>query len=256
MKKTALWMLYDNRSSKEFSVFQVHFDDNIMQNETLIPSRTINKVQRHGSSIIDFHSIDTEPLKFSINLAFDGEITENDKVEIVRWLNKNSYKPLIFATMPEHIYYAVATSIDLTHNTLQKGYFTVNFECNAPWAFTKVLTSGKKNISTSETVSLESESVFNTELVKVEVTVLDDGDLLIHNETNETELRFADLINGTKIIIDCLHHSIEAADSEEQLVLINDNKENYSWLQLAAGRNKISIAGNCEIEIFWQGIKV
>ena len=88
------------------------------------------------------------------------------------------------------------------------------------------------------------------------IQTISSGDLLIKNNTNQSELRFEDLDANLDITIDCFNHIIEAYDENDDEVIINDNKTSHSWLQLMSENNNISITGDCRLKIFWQGIRI
>lgn len=256
MRTTALYLSFNGYSSKEFDILQVNFENGMMLTETLIPSINVNKTQRQNSSVTDFYSLSNSPLTFTVNMVFDKEFTDDDKIKVIRWLKQETYKPLIFDTKPDDVYYAVVTGIDFTHNTLKKGYFTVSFECNAPWPYTKVLMTDEFTITNSYSFNVQSNSVFDTKIVKVILEVKADGNLLIKNKTNNTELNFTGLVNGTKMTIDCFNHSVEATNSSDETILVNDKKQNHSWLELMAENNNIEVTGSCDLKIFWQGTRI
>lgn len=256
MRKTALWIQYDGYSSKSFKVFQVNFESGLMQTETLLPSRTLNTTRRQNSSISDFYSVTESVLSFDVNLVYDGEFTQDDIVAAMRWLKKDTYKPLIFETEPENVYYAMPTKIDFTHDTLSKGYFTVTFECNSPYPYTKIQMSNQYIVNGSTDIKIQSNSVFDTQIVKVLMITKGTGNILIKNKSNQTELSFENIPSGLKINCDCYNHQIYCVDSSGNEVLINNNKKSKSWLELMAENNNISIEGNIEVQIFWQGTRI
>ena len=80
--------------------------------------------------------------------------------------------------------------------------------------------------------------------------------ILIKNKSNQTELNFENIPSGLKINCDCYNHQIYCVDSSGNEVLINNNKKSKSWLELMAENNNISIEGNIEVQIFWQGTRI
>lgn len=256
MRKTALWIQYNGYSSKSFKVFQVNFESGLMQTETLLPSRSLNTTRRQNSSISDFYSISEGVLTFEVNLVYQDKFTEKDKQVAMKWLKQSTYKPLIFETEPENIYYAIPTQIDMSHDTLQKGYFTVQFECNAPYPFTKVQMTPQYICQDSLDVKLQANSVFDTSIIKVQAITKGSGNILIRNKTNNTELNFSDVPAGVKVTFDCYNHQIYAIDSNQKEILLNNKKNNRSWLELISEYNDIHIEGNMELQIIWQGIQI
>ena len=256
MRKTALWIQYDGFSSKNYNVFQVNFESGLMQKETLLPSRNINKTTRQNSFISDFYSVTEEPLTLEVNLVYKDRFTDQDIVNAMRWLKQDTYRPLIFESEPENVYYAIPTKIDMSHDTLRKGYFTVQFECNAPYPFTKVQMSPQYACTTTLEDDINSNSVFDTQIVKVQVKTKARGDFLIKNKSTDTELRLIDVPANLKITFDCLNHQIYAVNSNNEEVLINNNKNNHSWIELMAENNTIYAEGNIDFQIIWQGIRI
>lgn len=256
MRKSALWVEFDGQSSMGYDVFQINFENNLIQNEEIITTRTINKVQRQNSNITDFYSITNSPLTFKVEFYCTKPITEEKKYSIIRWLKKDTYKTLRFDTMPDTYYYVIATKIDIGHNSMQRGYFSVEFECNSPYGYTRVLTSDEYIISGTKNVNINSLSVFDTSIIKILVKTNGNGDLLIKNLSNDTEINLSDLDADIKITIDCLNHSLYALDDSDNEILIQDKKQNHSWLEFVPGVNNLSLNGNCEIQILWQGIKI
>lgn len=256
MRKTALWIEYDGQSSQGFGVYQVNFENGQMQSEEIIPSRTVNKVQRQNSSVTDFYSITNSPLVITIDLYLDKPLTEAEKVKVVQWLKKDTYKTLRFETMPDTYYYCVATKIDLSHNTMSKGYFSVSFECNSPYAYTATLISNQYILDTPVELDIDSLSVFDTRIIRIMGTMDADGDFYIKNMNNGTEFYIKGLAEGTNFIFDCFNHETYANDADGNNIVIQDKKQNHSWLQFVPGNNHLHIETNATFRIFWQGIKI
>lgn len=256
MRKNALWIEFDGQSSQGYDVYQINFENGLMQNEEIITTRTINKVQRQNSSVVDFYSVTNSPLTIRAEFYCSKPITEEKKYSIIQWLKKDTYKTLRFDTMPDTYYYVIATKIDLNHNTMAKGYFSVEFECNAPYGYTQILLSDEYIVNGNNTVNLNSLSVFNTKIIKIITTINGDSNFLIRNLTNNTEINFNSLVSGTKITIDCLNHNIYAVDINGDEILIQDKKQNHSWLEFVPGINNLYFEGNCDLQILWQGIKL
>lgn len=256
MRKSALWVEFDGQSSQGYDVYQVNFENGLMQSEEIITTRTVNKVQRQNSSVVDFYSITNSPLTIKAEFYCSEPITEDRKYSIIKWLKKDTYKTLRFDTMPDTYYYVIVTKIDINHNTMLKGYFSVEFECNAPYGYTQVLLSDEYTINGTQSVNINSLSVFDTQIITVIAEIKGDSNFLIRNLTNDTEINFSGLVSGTKITIDCLNHNIYAKNSDGDDILIQDKKQNHSWLEFVPGVNNLSLSGNCDFQILWQGIKL
>lgn len=254
MKDTALWIEFDGVSSEEYNICQVNFDNSLMTTEAVIPSRTINVNQRQNSSTSDFYSVTNSELEISLDLYIDGEITLDIKNSIIQWLNKNTYKKLRFETLPDNYYYVMATKIDLTHNRLGKGYFSVSFICNSPFAYTNTLASDHYIIDGTETIEINSNSVFDTSIIKILITTTDAGDVSIVNQSNSSEFKLSDVATDLNITADCYNHNLYVLDSTSTEVIMSNT--NRKWLELSPGNNNIILTGTFEITFYWQGIKI
>lgn len=258
MKNTALNFTYGNQSSMAFGVTKINLNDSVLQEETILPGRTIKAEMRRFSETMDLYSIEfEEPLSFEMELLLDDSFDRNSLRGIVRWLKRNTYLPLIFDTMPDTVFYAIMSSDFVIHHNLRnQGYLRVAVSCNAPYGFTLVQSSPIYINSGTTDVALSANTDFDTLLVKTLIKKVGDGDLLIKNMSNQTEFNLVGLLNGDQIILDSYNHIMSASDINDNEIIINDKKINHSWVTFWTDNNSIRLTGDAEIQFLWQGIKV
>lgn len=258
MKKTALNFVYGNQSSMAFEITKINLDNSVIHEETILPERTIISEMRKHTDIMDIYSIEyNTPLTFEMELLLSDEFTRSSLRSVIRWLKRDTYLPLIFDTMPDTVFYAVmASDFIVYHNMRNQGYLKVVVTCNAPYGFTLVQSSPIYQNTGTNQISIISNSDFDTSLIKALIKKNGNGDLLIKNISNNTEYNLVGLLDGDQIILDSYNHIISATDINGNEIIINDKKNNHSWLTLWTENNQIQIVGDAEIQFLWQGSKV
>jgi len=264
MKQTALHFTYGNQSSMAFGVSKINFDSGVLQEEIILPERTLNTEMRKHTNIMDFYSINYDkPLEIEMEILLDDKWKEEGflhrkyLVNVIRWLKRETYLPLIFDTMPDTIFYAIMSSdFVIYHNSRNQGYLKVRATCNSPYGFTMVQNSPIYTNTGLSNIQIIANSDFDTSLIKVLIKKHGDGNLLIKNISNGTEINMENLENGDQIIIDNFNHMMSATDIDDKEIIINDKKINHNWLVFWTNVNQLELNGDAEIQFLWQGIKI
>lgn len=169
----SLHFIYDNFSSEDMGIFNVQVGGGLYE-EYFLPERVINEQKPFGREKPYLINVTHEPISFSMTLLFNNGIGEAQRKKVARWLYQDYYKPLIFSSDPNKIFYALLEGeSSLTHNGAGEGYITVNVRCDSPYAYSpeyfeeNILPSNSNNNGEKEfTISTANTSKYD--LTKLE----------------------------------------------------------------------------------------
>lgn len=243
---------YDGISSKSMRCFIVNTSGGLFE-ETFLPSRSINEDKVNGRYKPYFKGVDIEPLSFSLSIFIEGWRDTKNLREIARWLFKGYYKPLIFESDPEKIYYAMFIGDSkLFHNGCRDGYITLEVRCDSPFRY-----SHPKTFSITSNQNGVHKTIFNEgDLIarpKLKITMLDSGNIKIINNTNNQEFIMNNLLKNEIIEADCANEYLKSS-LEETLSIYRYENHNDIWLDFEAfSENKLTFIGDfkCELTIEW-----
>lgn len=158
--------MYDGQSSKDFGVFIASTDTGLFK-ENFLPERNIIEKKVLGRDRPYLQRVEHEPLSFSLSFALEdwGNTYEIDYIRrIARWLFKDYYRPLIFDSNPNRIFYAmVEGDSTLFHNGAKEGYIELNIRCDSPFSYSPeytLLNTEFRNSNTPINI-IDSGSSFN-----------------------------------------------------------------------------------------------
>ena len=200
------------------------------------------------------YRVDEEPLTFSIAVLLDEdkEWSYEKRREVINWLFKKEYKEFRSLDFPNIVYYVIAAGdAKLTLASSQRGYFTIEFRCDAPHGWTYPVSVIDYDLSTNTTSTIiEIENLSNIrEVYYPELEFVLQG--------TSTSLSIVNLSDGLRTF------SFSGLNTSEEIYVDNDkqriitsvantyrlDKFNKNWLRLVQGANRLQITGKCTLQI-------
>lgn len=137
--RESLYFIFDGKSSKDFGIFLGSTGGGLFQ-DIFLPTRNIIEKKITGREKPYLQRVEQEPLSFSFSFVL-GDWSETDNIDylrsVTRWLFQDQYKPLIFNSNPNRVFYAIIEGeSNLFHNGAKDGYVEVNVRCNSPYSYT------------------------------------------------------------------------------------------------------------------------
>ncbi|RXZ78208.1 phage tail protein [Paenibacillaceae bacterium] len=156
----SLYFEYDGIKSIDFGIINVTVTDSSMKEEKL-SNREIKEVSVRGRNRPYFQDIIRNPISIQVSFAFE-ETWDNEKIrKVCRWLTEQDYyKPLIFSSDNERIFYALVVNEPvLIHNCLKQGYLNLEFRCSDSYTYSPVYT---RTTSWDESSSMVKVDTFSS----------------------------------------------------------------------------------------------
>ena len=236
---------YDGKSSKDFGVINVNLDNGMFE-ERFVASRNINETAVRGSDTPLFHSVEEEPLEFSMTIAFVKKFTDEDIDNVILWLFQDKYKPLYFENNPDKIFYCMPVGEStIVHNGLKEGYVTINMRCRSSKIESPTYVTPTYDLSTNEgKYKIIIENNGHVEIFpEISIEKVGDGHIIIMKNGEIFEIR--DLTNREKIYINTEKEIIE---TDIVGVYRYDNVVgDFHDMILSLGVNEFIIEGKCKI---------
>jgi len=185
-------------------------------------------------------------MQFTLNLWYDGILNETARKTIAEWLFVDNYKEFYSLDDINIKYYCMPDGKASKYITGSlEGYFTINFICSAPWAFTPLVETefdlsmgGTTEISINNTSNIQG--YIHKPEIEIEMAVMD-NDVTLINKTNDNKTtEFTGLIGGSEIVY---------VDNQNKIILTNQpstyryNNFNGVWFELLRGINLIDVTG-------------
>jgi len=241
--------IFDNISSEDMGLYIVRIGNSGEISSPFIPAQNIIETKLYKKHTPLFHRIEKQPLEFEITCSLlEGEFTPEKKMELSRWLCKETYCEFISQDNPNLIYEVIMTNQSdlLTFGNLQ-GYFTIQFRANSPWGYSPVYQNNfdlsEITIPTVITINSYSNAV---EYLYPEIEFTLSGTntgISLKNLSNAGETStFINLTVGEKIYI-----NNERKQIISDLGLYRLGNFNKKWFRLVYGINRIEITGKCTI---------
>lgn len=241
----SLYFNYDGKSSKDFGIINVNLN-NGMYEETFVATRTINETSVRGNDAPLFHSVEEEPLEFSMTIAFTKKFTDEDIDEVVLWLFQNRYKPLYFEDKPNKIYYCMPTGeSSIAHNGLREGYLTINMRCKSSKIESPIHVSPTYEIlDDEESYQITLENSGHVEVFpEISIEKIDDGHITITKNGKIFEIR--DLTHKEQIYINTEKEIIET--DIVGLYRYDNVVGDFHDMIMSIGENTYIVEGKCKI---------
>ena len=215
--------IYDGISCKDMGVTMVQGTGGQYEESLFANRKVITQTIPHREKSI-FKRVEYEPLSFSIPVYLDGWQDRNNLRAIARWLFKDEFKPLIFESNSDNIYYAMVDGdVNLLHNGVQQGLLTIPFICNSPYSYSE-LKVDVMTVQNSVTRSYfnEGDLVINPQ---IKIRKIGDGDIRIKNLANNQEMIITGLYNNEVVTVNGENQEIVSSleQSNNRYLLTNHN---------------------------------
>lgn len=185
-------------------------------------------------------------LEFELTFSLlDEEFTSQRRFEIAKWLVSDEYKPFKTYDDLSKTYNIISTGAsDLMTGGGNKGYFTMKFKTDAPWAWSDEEESvfDLSAITVPTKISVENKSnVLKYYEPEMEFTLVGSTGVSFKNASNGGEtLGFTGLQNGETVYVDN-----DKGDIVSNTGLYRLSNCNRKWLRLVQGLNEIEVTGKC-----------
>lgn len=248
--KEKLYFNFDGISSTEFGLIHVSLD-NGMHEETLVSTREVREQKTRGNDKSNFFGIETTPLEFDLNIAFEREFTDKEIYDVIRWLFVDSYKPLFFYGAESRVFYCLPVGDSaIIHNGLKQGYITLKMRCNSSNRYSPIKMSQKYDLTDGikQTIELynDGHSILRPEISILKIGI---GNVTITNLTDDGSIfEIRDLTNQEDIYINTEKEIIKS----DILGVHRYDKVIGKYTRLLYGRNTIEIEGSCIIQFRYQ----
>lgn len=250
--REASTFIFDGESSEDMGVMIASPEVGLYE-EAFFPTRTIVETKIPGKDNPYYQRVEMEPLSFPLTI-FIHEWRERDNArQIARWLCQSYYKPLIFDTNLNRIYYAIFDGDSrLIHNGAKDGYITLNVRCSSPFSY-----SYPKS-SKDEIRDMGEMTIYNTGDVDIKPKmwikkVGGDGSIQIENLTTSQVIRMDNLQNNEEVFVD--FDKEEIVSSLEYLTVYRYDDHNNEWLILESnldGENRLKFTGDFDVQFEYE----
>jgi predicted phage tail component-like protein len=244
----SLYFVYDGIRSSDMNSTQASLSGGLFEEYFLAP-KIINEQKVRGRDKPYFMGTEREPLTLPLTFYFERGLSTEEINEIKRWLDSDYYKPFYFADYPEKIFYCMYQGDSkVLHNGIANGVVTLQFRCNAPYAFSPVYTSEVYDLSTNVTEG--TEIIFENKGDEVCKPILllkkvGDGDISIINKSDGgKDFKLTALLNGENLTVDNENQEIET----DVIGVSRYSNHNNVFLSLSRGINRLQVYGNVKLQ--------
>lgn len=249
--REAMNFIFNGVSSEDMGVVIASPKGGLFE-EDFLPQRSIVETNVPNRDNPYFQRVETTPLSFSLTI-FIEEWEERDNLrQIAKWLYQPYYKPLVFSSNLNRIYYAMFTeSSTLVHNGGREGYIELNVRCNSPYTYSypeEIPVIKSRLTSTHNRVN-----IYNTGDIDIKPKMwitkrVDDGNITIENESNGQVVTINNLQVDEEVFVDFDREDI--ISSLQYLTVYHYDDHNNVWLELIEdndGENKLKFTGNFDV---------
>lgn len=253
--REAINFTFDGISSEDMGVM-IASPDGGLYDESFMPQRSIVEVKIPKKHLPYYQRVEYEPLSFSLTI-FISEWQERDNLrQIARWLFQDFYKPLIFDTNPNRVFYAIIEGDPrLKHNGAKQGYVEIDIRCNSP--FTYGHTQEIEGIEVRVTNPTNETTIYNEGDMTIKPRAwitkkVSSGSINIANESNNQLVILNNLQLDEEVFID--FENLEIVSSLESLGVYHFDDHNDVWLELIEGDNFLSFIGDFDIRFEFEKV--
>lgn len=179
--RESMHFIYDNINSKDMGVMLVSPKGGLLE-ENFLPNRTIIEKNITYREKPYFQRVEHKPLSFSITIFIENWKEELSLRKIAKWFFQDYYKPLVFDSNPNRIFYAMFEGdSSIIHNGLKEGYIELNIRCDSPYGYTAEKTENNIEFRDSNVGVVVSNNIITFDNGKHDNTVTTDNGLTIEN---------------------------------------------------------------------------
>lgn len=238
---------FDGEKSTDYGLILASLDIS-MKNVPFGIEREIIEDKPSKTSIPYFFGIDKKPLYFTTTLVSEENLNYETRINIVRWLFKDEYKPFISTDHPDIIFNCIV--VEKPEKILIGNIprvIELTFKCDAPWAWTPFITNhyDLSNNSTYQIITMENRSnIEKYNYPELWIKSLDGGTISLQNNSDNGRIfKFENLQENEIIYIDNKLRQVETNISS----IYRLKNFNRNWLRLIYGINQIEVVGKCLI---------
>lgn len=156
---------FNHIHSQDMGVFIARTNKGLYQ-ESFLPQRKIVETKVANRNKPYFQRVELEPLSFKLSFV----ILDWDNLQALRrvakWLFTDTYKPLVFSSNPDRVFYAmVEGEPSLLHNGAKEGFVELTFRCDSPFSY-----STERNFDNVEFRSTNKGAVVASDFTKGDMT--------------------------------------------------------------------------------------
>ena len=248
MIKDSLIFTYDGRNSSDYNLTNVNYETGLFE-EDFLPEQELYMEQIPGRD--DPYYLGNKKLPLQINLSFYLEEGFSDIREISQWLFQDYYKPMIFSNVPNKIYYCkYVGESNLLHSCNDEGLILITMRNIDSYSRSPM----QATTMYENTNEIEINNAGDTKLFPiVELEILENIDIFtIVNDTNNTALKFEDLLAGDKLEIDLLYKMINATNGGNKIYRYDNLTLNTFELEVGANDLFISKKNGWKVKFKYQ----
>lgn len=255
MISESLYFKFAGRDSTDFNILNIAVNSSGagqgLYTEPFMTNRTINEVKIRGLDNPYLIDVTRDPITLTLSFYFNDSYDDDLIREVARWLNVDSYQPLIFSENLSRVYYAMPVNdIQLIHNGLKQGYLNLTMRCDSPYSYSEYIQTPwyVTSISSLLTISLDNKGDLDI-LPELTIQKNGDGDITITNLSKaNNQLVLTSLEDQEELYMNGEGRFITTSIPNVERY---DNFNDY-YLTLFYGQNNLQIQGNCKIQFRYQ----
>lgn len=236
---------FDGEWSYDKGIIKASVNGGLFEDQ-VIASKSIKEEKIEGRKRPYFYGVERDTLTFPLPIYFDENLSSEKIREILRWLDKDTYRPFYMIDSPWRVVYAMINeSVDSIHNGIKSGYMELQMKTDSPHILTPFTLSefySFQENTNGRFIEFENSGDFNCKPI-VHIVKRGDGDIKIQNFSNGTgDFTFTQLDDQERIVVDCENKEIETDASVYRY-------ENFSknYLLFSRGINRLKVIGDCDI---------
>lgn len=232
---------FDGKWSYEMGIIQAGVNSGLYE-DPILSSKNIIEERIEGRERPYFFGVDREPLTLNISITFQENLTDEKMREIMRWLDKDEYKPLRMYEHPEKLWYVmIVNDVRSIHNGINSGYIELELRASHSTALSPLAVSETYRIRSNvwKDITFENNGDFDCYPI-VHINKYGNGNIEIENLTNNTGVfKFEQLEDGELLTIFCETKEIESSTGKFRYDNFSKNH-----LVFRRGINRLRVRGN------------
>lgn len=243
---------FNNIYCDDMGVMLVTFNDGIINDYGFSYSEEITSDNTYNNNPYYFEdkkNIEDIVLNICLTDESNNALTWDDMSleEVCGWLITDGFKPFISEDNLDLVYYLKAKKISKKLTNDRKGYLEVTFQPYTSYAYKKytksIVVEKEKDI---DVINYSNLNKRYRPIIEIE-NLGDELNLITIENTTIDSVEYFEihgLLNGEKVIIDNLFYTVLNDEGDNRFSLCN-----RKWIELARGKNKLKICGNCKVTI-------
>ncbi len=159
--KQSINFMFDGIYSQDMGV-HIAWNDNGLFEDNFLPDRKIVEKKIANREKPYFQRVEHEPLSFSLSFAIADWESEDTLRKIARWFFQPYYKPLVFDSNPNRVFYAMFEGEPtLFHNGLNEGYIELDIRCDSPYGYSHEITREDieyRDVNVGQVINIDSSN--------------------------------------------------------------------------------------------------